>query len=258
MSGQTTVVVNGAPRNHKSHCRDPNRGATVIRGMTATPTATEKQIQRDGRLVFFLMKAVARMRMPSSIDITDERPTIAAGNHQSLLDVFMAAAFCHCAQVSCRFLVQERYFSNKIAGRWLRRIGCIPLSSATKEAAFADACASLARHELIGIMPEGRLTKPEQRTPQVGPFRPGVAELARISGAEVRPITFHRSGLAWPRGKWPRLRLWNRPIVTMRLGDPVELTGSNDRENAKLVEDALTEMLNTLDDEVEALGQPRA
>lgn len=219
--------------------------------MQPTPTATAEAIRKDGKIALRLMGLIADVRMPDSLDVDPDQPTIAAGNHQSLLDVFMAAAFCHSTNVSCRFLVNARYFDQKLIGRWLRRIGCIPLNSETKEQAFADALASLNNHELIGIMPEGRLTKPEDRDPQVGSYRPGVAELAREAGAIVRPITFHQSGLAWPRGKWPKLRLpKNRPVVTMRLGGPVTLDGTNDVENAKLIEDAGTELLNALDAEL--------
>ena len=202
------------------------------------------------------MKAVAVVRIDTDFEIDPVRPTLVAGNHQSLLDVFMAAAFCYQTNLSCRFLVQARYFENKLAGRWLRRIGCIPLSAENKDEAFSEILAALERGEIIGIMPEGRLTKPEKRRPQVGPFRVGVAEIARESGASVRPITFHRSGLAWPRDKWPKIRFRNRPIVTMRLQDEVELTGANVRENAKLIEDAVTDALDKLDIEVAALGQP--
>jgi len=220
--------------------------------MQPTPTAAERELQKDGKLLLKLMKAVAIVRLPDGLEVDPERPTLAAGNHQSLLDVFLAAAFCYSTNVSCRFLVQSRYFEGKIGGRWLRRMGCIPLSSDTKEAAFDDALASLGRLELVGIMPEGRLTKPEERDPQVGPFRPGVAELARRSNAIVRPITFHRTGLAWPRGKWPKIRLRGRPVVTMRLGGPIDLHGETDQENAKLIEMAVTELLEQLDAEADA------
>lgn len=197
------------------------------------------------------MRLVADVRMPDHIDVKPDQPVIAAGNHQSLLDVFLAAAFCHETQVSCRFMVQARYFENALAGRWLRRIGCIPTSAKTKGAAFDDAKQALARRELVGIMPEGRLTKPEERDPQVGPGKPGVAQLAREAGAIVRPIAFHNSGLAWPRGKWPKVR-FRRPIVTMRLGGPIPLTGENDQENTELIMAALTDLLNELDAEVAA------
>ena len=184
--------------------------------MQPTPIAVEKQIQKGGKLLTFLMKAIAVVRIQAHIDVDPDHPTIVAGNHQSLLDVFMSAAFCYQANVSCRLLVQARYFENKLAGRWLRRIGCIALSPDNKDEAFAEVRAALERRELVGIMPEGRLTKPEERDPQVGPFRSGVAELARETGAVVRPITFHRTGLAWPRGKWPKIRFRNRPILAGR------------------------------------------
>jgi len=219
--------------------------------MQPVPTETDREIKRDGKWALRFMKAVAVIRMPDSIDVDPDRPTIAAGNHQSLLDVFCAAGFCHATGVSCRFLVQARYFDNRIIGRWLRRIGCIPLDSKTKDAAFEEVKWSLSQHQLIGIMPEGRLTKPEDRDPQVGKFRSGVAEMARETNAIVRPITFHQTGLAWPRGKWPRLRIRNRPVVTMRLGGPIDLHGATDSENAKLIEQSVTELLNDLDAELE-------
>ena len=224
--------------------------------MQPTPIAAQKQIQKDGKLLTFLMKAIAIVRIQDHIEVDPDRPTIAAGNHQSLLDIFMSAAFCYQANVGCRLLVQARYFENKLAGRWLRRIGCIPLNADNKEEAFAEVRAALERRELVGIMPEGRLTKPEERDPQVGPFRAGVAQVARETGAVVRPITFHRSGLAWPRAKWPKIRFRNRPIVTMRLGEPIDLHGADDLENTKLIEIAMTATLNALDVEVTALGQP--
>ena len=239
---------------------DEGHGLTSYRLVRMQPSriATQTEIQKDGKLLTFLMKAVAVIRIQNHIEVDPDRPTIAAGNHQSLLDVFMAAAFCYQANVGCRLLVQARYFDNKLAGRWLRRIGCIPLSSDNKDEAFAEVRAALERRELVGIMPEGRLTKPERRNPQVGPFRVGVAQLARETGAVVRPITFHRSGLAWPPGKWPKIRFRNRPIVTMILGDPIELHGVDDLENTKLIEIAMTELLTDLDAEVAALGQPPA
>ena len=141
--------------------------------MQPSRIAAQTEIQKDGKLLTFLMKAVAVVRIQNHIEVDPDRPTIAAGNHQSLLDVFMAAAFCYQANVGCRLLVQARYFDNKLAGRWLRRIGCIPLSSDNKDEAFAEVRAALERRELVGIMPEGRLTKPERRNPQVGPFRVG-------------------------------------------------------------------------------------
>lgn len=220
--------------------------------MRPTPIAAERAIKKDGKVLTRVMKVVATLDIVEYIEVDPDRPTIAAGNHQSLLDIFLAAAFCYRADVSCRLIVQARYFENRIAGRWLRRIGCIALSVENKEEAFAEIQAALARGELVGIMPEGRLTRPEERDPQVGPFRPGVAELARETGALVRPITFHRSGLAWPRAGWPKIRFRNRPVVTMRFGEAIELHGADDHENAKLIENAITDVLHALDAEVDA------
>jgi len=177
-----------------------------------------------------------------------ERPLIVAGNHRSLLDVFCAAAACASLNGSGRFLVQARYFSTPVLGRWLKSIGCIPLNSATKEAAFVEARKSLERGELLGIMPEGRLVPPDQRTPQTGQLRPGVSELARATNAIVRPISFHHTDVVWPKDKWPR-RVSPRPTVTIRFGPDLTFDSDDHVANTQQVDDALTALLQGLDAE---------
>lgn len=211
-----------------------------------TPTATDKAIKRDGRIVIALMSLFCKLDFPQSIDIRDDRPTLACANHRSLLDVFCAAAFCTSADVSCRFLVSAKYFENKITGRWLRRIGCIPLSAENKEEAFAEAKASLERGELIGIMPEGRLMTAKYRNPQVGPARPGASELARAANAYMRPIVFHNAETVWPKGRPPRLRL-RRPTVTLILSDEHFEPTDDPQADVDQVMAALAAMLDDLD-----------
>lgn len=212
-----------------------------------TSTPQEEQIKRDGRLLIRLMKLIAVVRLPDEVLVQGDRPTLAAGNHRSLLDIFCAAACCASADVSCRFLVQASYFKNPLAGRWLRRIGCIPLNSETKEAAFEEAAAALERGELIGIMPEGRLVKPEERDPQTGPAHLGIAELAERTNARIRPVVFHHTDLAWPRGGKPRLSM-RRPVVTVEIrNEDLELPDASYREQADHVMAYLTERLDALD-----------
>ena len=213
-----------------------------------TPTATIKSIQRDGRLVIRLSKLFCKLDLPKHLEFDPDRPTLACGNHRSLFDVFMSAAFCASANVGCRFLVNAKYFSNPIAGRWLRRIGCIPLNADTKEEAFREATESLHRMELIGIMPEGRLVPAKDRVDhQVGRARPGAAELANEAGALLRPIVFHNTGRVWPRGKWPIPRLWKRPTVTMVLSDTVFEPSDDPQADMDKVMAELSKMMDELD-----------
>lgn len=184
---------------------------------------------------------------PEGLAIAQDRPTIVCGNHRSLFDVFCAAAFCASTNLGCRFLVQATFFESAIMGRWLRRIGCIPLNAKTKDAAFAEAIASLDNGELIGIMPEGRLVPAHERDPQVGPARPGGSELAASAGAYLRPIAFHNTEKVWPRGKWPRLQL-RRPHVTMKLSDEhIEPTDDPQADMDRIMA-IITDMLDELDE----------
>lgn len=214
-----------------------------------TATATDRNIKRDGRLVLLLTKPFCKWDLPERIEIRSDRPTLACGNHRSLLDVFGAAAFCAAADVSCRFLVNARYFDNPLIGRWLRRIGCIPLNGKTKEDAFADARASLERGELIGIMPEGKLIGPDERVDaQVGQGRPGASELASFAGAYLRPIVFHNTDKVWAKNGWPIPRFWRRPTVTMTLG-ALHVEPSDDPQgDVDTVMHQLSWMMSELDD----------
>jgi len=211
-----------------------------------TPTDAADALQRDGRLLIWLMKPFCRLELPANIEIRTDRPTIVMANHRSLLDVFCAAAFCHSAQVSCRVFVNARYFRSRVAGAWLRRIGAIPLDRHSKEEAFAEARKSLERGELVGIMPEGRLVPPEEREHQTGPARPGAAELAAEMNAYMRAVVFHNTDVVWPRDKWPRLSR-RRPVVTMELDHlHFEPTG-NHQDDIDIVMARLTVMLDELD-----------
>lgn len=214
-----------------------------------TPTKTAAAIQRDGRISIRLMRLFARLELPDQVPVHDDgRPTLAAANHRSLLDVFCAAALCASANVSCRFLVQARYFDQPLIGRWLRRIGCIPLNNKTKQAAFDTAIESLRAGELVGIMPEGRLVPSEERD-QVGRARPGVGELVAQTNAWIRPVVFHNTEVVWPRDGWPRPRL-RRPTVTLELGPPIDvaaLAAENPQAAADEIMAALAEELDRLD-----------
>lgn len=213
-----------------------------------TPTATAATIQRHGAWATRMIGLVAHLELPTDINMPPERPLIVAGNHRSLLDVFCAAAACHSMGGSGRFLVQATYFSTPVLGRWLKSIGCIPLNSKTKEAAFVEATEALQRGELLGIMPEGRLVPPDQRTPQTGQLRTGVSELARATNAVVRPISFHHTDVVWPKDRWPR-RVRPKPTVTIRFGPDLSFDTDDHVANTQVVDDALTELLNGLDQE---------
>lgn len=211
-----------------------------------TQTANARHLQASGRIASIVLSRFAILRLPSELILADKRPVIIAGNHRSLLDVFCAAAICHNIDRSARFLIQRRYFDAPIVGRWLSGIGAIPLSAANKDEAFTEALSALSRGEIVGIMPEGRLVPADERTGQTGDPRPGVGELARRSGAAVMPLAFHNTDIVWPRGGLPRLR-FRRPVVTLKFGSPVALTGSDDLEDAERVMQALDLLLHDAD-----------
>jgi hypothetical protein len=74
--------------------------------------------------------------------------------------------------------------------KWLfRTMGAIPIApgredAALKQRAFEEAAAVLARGEVLGIFPEGRLTPDGE----LGDFRPGLTEILERTPAPVVPM----------------------------------------------------------------------
>lgn len=224
--------------------------------MIPTSTKFQEAIQKDGRLALWAFKPFAKFDLPQHIKASSEYPTLLAGNHRSLLDVFAAAATCYEAGTSARFLVNARYFKTNLIGSWLRRIGCIPLSRGTKEEAFKEATKALERNELVGIMPEGRLFTPDQWQGHVGPAKPGVSELALRTGARIVPIAFHNTERVWPKDKWPRLAI-KRPTVTMRFGRAEALPYQEHQKNADHVMKRLNDILAEIDSRSKLLASSK-
>jgi len=144
------------------------------------------------RFVAWLMvKAVYRLRSEGVEHIPLAGPAVLVANHVSFAD---AVILMGASPRPVRFVMDYRIFRMPLLGFIFRHCGAIPIASAKDdpvlmEKAFADVSAALANGELIGIFPEGNIT----RDGELQPFRPGIARILAANPVPVVPMAL--SGL---------------------------------------------------------------
>lgn len=212
------------------------------------PTAHHQQFVSAGRWCARFSKPFADLDLPDTLRVPTKRPVLFAGNHRSFFDVIATLAIFAKFDVSSRILIRADLVDSGISGSVLRRLGSISTSSEKRQSAEDEAVEALTDGLTVSMMPEGRLVKREEWSDTgVGSARPGLSRIARRSGASVIPVAFVGTDEVWPRGKPPRLQR-RRPTVTVRLGEPMEMTGSDDQANT----DAFMEHLGSLVQQLEA------
>jgi 1-acyl-sn-glycerol-3-phosphate acyltransferase len=143
-------------------------------------------------LAWILVNAVYRLRATGLENVPDEGPCVIVCNHVSYVD---AVAVVACVRRPVRFVMDHRIFAMPVLSFVFREMGAIPIAPsredpALKDKAFAEAAAVLARGEVLGIFPEGRLTPDGE----LGDFRPGLSAILERTPAPVVPMAL--------RGLW--------------------------------------------------------
>jgi 1-acyl-sn-glycerol-3-phosphate acyltransferase len=158
-------------------------------------------------------------------------PLILAANHVSPVDPAVMAAACHRVGLAPRFMATGGVFRAPVVGWVMRRCGHIRVDRRSERVAQAlpDAAEALRAGSTVLVYPEGRIGLDPWMWPERG--KTGAARLAALSGAPVVPVaqwnTHRVLPYAAPRGllKSLVLALWRRPVVDVRFGAPVDLSG---------------------------------
>ena len=158
-------------------------------------------------------------------------PLILAANHVSPFDPVVMTAACHKARIAPRIMATGGLFDAPIAGAAMRKAGHIRVDRNTAQAADALPAAAQALRDgaLVLVYPEGRIGLDPWMWPERG--KTGVARMAALSGAPVLPIAQWGAHAVLPyetpkhmlRSVLRALR--HRPVVHVRFGPPVDLTG---------------------------------
>jgi 1-acyl-sn-glycerol-3-phosphate acyltransferase len=158
-------------------------------------------------------------------------PLILAANHVSPVDPIVMTAACRKARIAPRFMATAGLFRAPVVGAVMRWCGHIRVDrwSANVAQALPDAAAALKANSTVLVYPEGRIGLDPWMWPERG--KTGVARMAALSGAPVLPVaqwgTHRVLPYAAPTGllRSVLLAAVRRPVVHVRFGEPVDLSG---------------------------------
>lgn len=144
-------------------------------------------------------------------------------NHVSHVDPLIAAHFVYDHGRLPRYLAKSGLFKNRVLGFFLTAAGQIPVERLTKSAvgAYDAAVAAVRNGECVVVYPEGTLTRDPAQWPMAG--KTGAARIALETGCPVIPVgQWGPQQLLAPYARRPHL--FPRKHITMRAGDPVDLS----------------------------------
>ncbi|MBV2191859.1 MAG: MFS transporter [Azonexus sp.] len=142
-------------------------------------------------IAWLLVKAVYRLRTSGLAHIPHEGAAVLVANHVSFAD---AVIIMGASPRPIRFVMDHRIFRTPLLGFIFRHCGAIPIASAKEdpammEAAFVEVGRALENGDLVGVFPEGHLT----RDGELQPFRPGISRILAANPVPVVPMAL--SGL---------------------------------------------------------------
>ena len=190
---------------------------------TGRPLGTNRAFTTCARILIPILATFTKRDWIGTHNIPASGPAIVISNHVSYADVLFFAQFLYKNGRAPRFIGKQSVFDVPIIGRIILAAGQIPVDreSATASKALAHAVACLKAGHLIGIYPEGTLTRDENLWPMVA--KTGAARLAILTRNPIIPVAAWGPAKVLPRyGK--RVHLFPRTKVTLRAGDPIDLS----------------------------------
>jgi 1-acyl-sn-glycerol-3-phosphate acyltransferase len=153
---------------------------------------------------YFSLRGEGHDRLPAG-------PFILAANHSSMLDWLFVARF---VARPVRFVLSREFFDQWGFTWAYRSLGVIPIRDGAIElSAVRQLLTTLKRGEIVGVFPEGRIT----RDGALAPGEPGIIAMAARAGVPIVPVGVHGAFEAFPRDARVPLP---RPI-RIRYGEPL-------------------------------------
>ncbi|MGO4262059.1 MFS transporter [Lysobacter sp. TAB13] len=192
-------------------------------------------------LSWVLVRALYRLRVSGTERIPDEGAGLIVCNHVSYMDPLILSASI---SRPMRFVMYYKIFNIPVMSWIFRTAKAIPIASAKEDPevmrrAFEEIEAALADGQLVGIFPEGALTKDGE----IAPFKTGVERVLAKNPVPVIPMAL--------RGMWSSM--WSkrdsrlaRMRVPRRFRAQVEVIADAPRDGAEATAQSLEAQVRAL------------
>jgi putative phosphoserine phosphatase/1-acylglycerol-3-phosphate O-acyltransferase len=187
----------------------------------------------------------ARVDMDGTDHIPKHGPAIVVFNHRSYFDGTVVSMALARADRPFRFLGKKEVFDAPVIGVFTRMMGGIRVERGTgSDEPLEKAIAALRAGEAISMSPEGTIPRGPAFFDPVLKGRWGAARLAAATHAPVIPMGLWGTEKVWPRNsRLPRLDPRSRPLITVRVGPPVELAYDDPDADTKRIMSAISALL---------------
>jgi putative phosphoserine phosphatase/1-acylglycerol-3-phosphate O-acyltransferase len=172
-------------------------------------------------------------------------PVIAVFNHRSYFDATVVGAVLGTTGRPFRFLGKKEVFDVPVVGALARQAGGIRVNRASGSSEpLEHAIRALQAGEAVALAPEGTIPRGPAFFDPVLKGRWGAARLAQATGAPVIPVGLWGTEKVWPRNaRLPRFDVTTRPVIRVRVGDPVALKHRSLEADTKRIMAALVDQL---------------
>jgi putative phosphoserine phosphatase/1-acylglycerol-3-phosphate O-acyltransferase len=166
-------------------------------------------------------------------------------NHRSYFDGTVVSMALARADRPFRFLGKKEVFDAPVLGLFTRLMGGIRVERGTgSDEPLDKAIAALRAGEAIWLAPEGTIPRGPAFFDPVLKGRWGAARLAHATHAPVIPMGVWGTEKVWPRNsRVPRFDPRSRPLITVRVGPPVELVYDDVDADTKRIMRAISDLL---------------
>lgn len=189
-----------------------------------------------------ILNAIVKRDWRGAEKLPKSGPAIVVCNHLSYLDPLTFSHFLYNNGRAPRYLGKESVFRIPVIGWVIKGAGQIPVSRESKDAikGYEHAIAVLKAGHLLGVYPEGTLTRDENLWPMKG--KTGVARLALQTGVPIYPCaSWGPEKVIPPYGK--KIKLFPRTKVSVIMGDPVDLSKWQGKAGDPLAVEEATEAI---------------
>ena len=223
---------------------------------TGNPLGTNFAFRLGAAIMRPILNLIVKRDWRGAEKLPKSGPAIVVCNHLSYLDPLTFSHFLYNNGRAPRYLGKESVFRIPVIGWVIKAAGQIPVNRESKDAikGYEHAIAVLKAGHLLGVYPEGTLTRDADLWPMKG--KTGVARLALQTGVPIYPCaSWGPQRVIPPYGK--RIKLFPRTKVSVVMGDPVDLSkwrGKSDdlaslEAATEAIMDSITKLLEGLRNE---------